>query len=198
MTKATTAPRMLTEEAVLLAYRTHADHVRSIPAFAPPRGRFRSSGTRLGNHDARDVSRQGCWFRLVSIVEAYVDLMSSDLLREATPGRDALVARLVELAEERSSSNWTERKEAFKNFHGVSIASLAGWEKVDSAIPVRNAVAHGLGSLTPRQRNRKTITKLAKVGVTVTDGRVKISETALTTCRDNCVRLIRSIDKSAT
>jgi hypothetical protein len=131
---------------------------------------------------------------LISVVEAYVDIVCAALLRENVPTTHDLVRRLVERAELRASITWQERKEAFANYHHISIGQLARWPELDAGITVRNAIAHGLGQLTAQQRANNTAQKITQIGVTVRDGCVVITDANLQRCRDVCVAFIRSLD----
>ena len=197
MSAVRTVPRELTEEAVLLLQTAYVDHSRAASNLPPPRGRVLNPGSRLGIHDTLAVSRQACIFRLVSTVEAYLDMLSSDMLRERVPPRHELVRLLVEAAEARSSMTWDERKRAFVNFHGFSLGEFDGWEVVDCAVQARNAIAHGLGRLTPRQRKGGAPNKLMKIGIGLRGHQLNVPGSSVVTCRDGCVRFVRSVDGRA-
>jgi hypothetical protein len=187
-------PRELTEEAVLLIQAAYVDHSRAANNLPPQRGRVLNPGSRLGVHDALAVSRQACILRVVSIVEAYLDMLSSDMFRERVPPRHELVRLLVESVEVRSSMTWDERKKAFLNFHKFGLGELDGWEVVDCAVQARNAVAHGLGRLTPQQRTGAAPGKLRKIGITLRGYQLVVPEPGVVACRDGCVRFLRAVD----
>jgi len=133
---------------------------------------------------------------MISIVEAFVDTLLAALFRENAPMTHDLVRRLVETTELRASITWDERRAAFEGFHGVRLGQLDRWSELDAGIEVRNAIAHGLGRLTPRQQEKALAGKLSQVGVSVRDGAVIISSESLLRCRDVSVAFIASLDAS--
>ena len=190
--------RQLTEDATELIRRTYADYATMIAGLPRARGRGLVAASRLGVQDPWSVSRQSCLFRTVCIVEAYLDLLSSDLFTEGSPPGHELTQRLVAQVERRSSSTWKERKDAFATLHLLSLGTLAGWESLDAAIQARNAIAHGLGTLTVRQRDGKTRDKLAKISVRVRAHQLLVTDEALVTCRDAAVTFIEAVDSNCT
>jgi hypothetical protein len=143
-------PFAVTEEALRLLQATHADFTR-LP-MPPPRGRLRiGTTTALGPYDFSQVRAQSEYLRLVSIVEAFVDTCCNHLFDLKTQGHDLFVSNLADAARDQASNSWEERKKAFATYHDVPLGSCAGYSDVAAAVQVRNAVAHGLGSLTRRQ-----------------------------------------------
>jgi hypothetical protein len=131
---------------------------------------------------------------MISVVEAYVDIVSASLFRESAPTTHDLVRRLVENAELRASATWHERKEAFETYHRIRLSEFVHWSELDAGIEARNAIAHGLGQLTTRQRSGKIVSKLSQIGVAVHDGSVVITDTSLRRCRDVCIEFVRHLD----
>ena len=187
-------PRQLTEDAVRLLHTTYVDYAVANIHLRTSRGRGFIGASRFGAHSPSDVTGQACVFRMVSIVEAYLDLLSSDLLGERTPRGHALARLLVEAVEQRSSANWHERRSAFATFHDTPLGTLDGWLEIDAAIVARNAIAHGLGRLTSRQQTSGTAGKLARIGITLRNDQLIVTTTSVITCRDACLRLIRDAD----
>lgn len=188
-------PFAVTEEALKLLRSTHADF-DSLPA-APRRGRLHTatgSGTVLGAYDFGQVRAQSEYLRLVSIVEAFVDTLSTSLFDIKTRGLATFVALLAEAADAQASDNWEERKAAFQRYHGVPLGSCAKYSDVNAAVLVRNAIAHGLGHLTRRQRNIKDRGKVVAVGVQLNDHQLRIDRTALQRCVTSCAMFIADVD----
>ena len=189
-------PRAVTEAAVHYLYATYLDHERAAKVTMPFPGRVLTSATALGAYDAESASRQGCFLRLISVVEAYLDIVSAALFRENAPTTHDLVRRLVESTERRASATWQDRREAFETYHHIRLGELARWSELDAGIEVRNAIAHGLGQLTPRQRNGTAARKISQIGVGLSDGRILVTDDSLRRCRDVCVDFIRSLDQA--
>jgi hypothetical protein len=133
---------------------------------------------------------------LVSIVEAYVDVVTSAIFRERTPSSDELIRRLVESAELLASNTWNERQNALERYHNIKLGQLARWSELNAAIDVRNAIAHGLGHLTPRQRGCKAEKRIPQIGVAVSDGRIVLTHANLRRCRDVCIDFVNSLDEA--
>lgn len=189
-------PRAVTEEAIHYLHATYVDQIRVAAATPPGRGRVLTNATALGAYDSAEATKQACFFRMISVVEAYLDTLSAALFRERAPTSHDLVRRLIAAAELRASATWDERKTAFANYHGVSLGQLARWSELDCGIEVRNAIAHGLGKLTPRQRTKRVRTKIGQIGVRLSDGAVVVTDASLQRCRDACVEFIRSLDNA--
>jgi hypothetical protein len=178
-----TVPFGVTEEALRLLHATHGDFTRLPPPSR--RGRLRAgSSTALGPYDFAQVRAQSEYLRLVSIVEAFVDTCCNHLFDLKTQGHDMFVRNLAAAARDQASINWEERKSAFATFHHVPLGNCASYSDVAAAVQVRNAVAHGLGSLTRRQQNKKDMTKIASVGINFRNQALVIDARAL----DRCVR----------
>ncbi len=189
-------PRALTEEATLQLRSTYQDYVASAQNRSEPSGRILSTTTFLGQFDAVITARQGCFLRLISIVEAYVDMLSASLFNDQTPPNDPFIARLVREAEMRAATTWVERQRALEGLHGVPLGSLPNWSQLKAGIEVRNTIAHGLGRLTTKQRRdgKDLKGKLAQIQVELREGRLVITEGSLLRCLDVCLDFLASLD----
>lgn len=185
-------PLSLTEDALHLLHATHADLLsRGSPPV--PHGRIRA-GSKLASFDAKEVRLEACYLRLVSIVEAYVDVLCSELFREASVNQSDLFRALIDAAESRASANWDERKTAFKNYHGAVLTSCSSWSTFYGAVEVRNAIAHGLGRLTARQRAGSSRQKIESVGVVIVDDSIRLSYEAVLRCLSAARTFVVSLD----
>lgn len=186
-------PFAATEEALKLLHSTHADFGR-LPA-SGGRGRLRSSGAGvLGGYDFVQVRAQSEYLRLVSIVEAFIDSTAGELFEVKTRGLDTLVALMTAVVVEQASNSWEERKNAFNRYHGVVLGNCAKYSDIDAAVVVRNAIAHGLGGLTRRQRNGKDQGKVASMGVALHGHHLIIDQAALNRCVRSCAAFIADVD----
>lgn len=185
----------LTDAALQLIYATHADLLRTPPSSVV--GRIYSQGGvgRLRPQDANQVRAQGAYLRMVSVVEAYIDALSSHSFDLRVDRHDQLVRLLVAAAEAGADGTWELRKSAFESYHGVSLGSCKGWHAVDASHAVRNAIAHGLGSLTRRQRDQKTRSKVRNAGVVLVDDALWITDLSLVRCRDSSATFVRDVDE---
>ena len=188
-----TVPYSVTEEAVRLLRFTHADFSK-IP-HPTVRSRRRSpGGGALSSYDFVQVRSQSAYLRLVSIVEAYVDTVSSRLFDRRVVGIDRFYGLLAEAAHGRSTTGWSERKDCFKTYHGFSLTDSSAWQDIDGAIEVRNSIAHGLGRLTRRQTSGSAKAKIAACGVALRDDELVISQAALGRCLAACVQFVQDLD----
>ena len=141
---------------------------------------------------------QAAYLRLVSIVEAYTDVMMDALFQRAVPTRDELINRLVEDRILQSSANWAERRDTYQLYHGISLGSCPVWSKLDAGIEVRNAIAHGLGILTPLQRKKGGILgQFSAVKVTLESGRIVLARESLDECINFCRAYVQWLDQQA-
>ena len=92
----------------------------------------------------------------------------------------------------RGTGTWSEQQNAYANWLGVK----ENWKVVERLVEARNAVAHGLGTLTRRQlRNEASVRgKLREAGITLTGIRVVLSDAALSSAAADCRGLIHRLD----
>lgn len=168
--------RGLSEEAVRVLVGTLNDFQQSGKERAE-RGRILSTSTRLGSIDAVQRQREGCYLRLVSIVEAYTDVLSSILFEPLALDGRKVVRSLVSEAQINVSRSWQDRIEGFDKHHQIDLTKCPVWSEVRGAIEVRNVIAHGLGSLTAKQLSTPGIRgKFLGVKVPVLEGRVVLTD----------------------
>jgi hypothetical protein len=134
----------------------------------------------LGTFDSASLLRELYLFRIVSIVEAYLNVLHMEMLGEKLPPPTKALERMIVEVEISSSINWSKRQEAFSRYHQVSLASCDGWTRLQAAREVRNSIAHGLGRLTSIQRSQRNLAnKVREIDVTVGDGRMYLSESTV-------------------
>lgn len=145
--------------------------------------------------DPASLFAETALLRLVSVIEAYVDSVSSFKLNRSIDSRDVLVALLVEDFEVESSSTWQQRKDSYNRYHGFTIESRDGWGAIDAAIEVRNCLVHGLGVMTAKQRRSQKLAKtVSNIGASIGGGRVHLGSSSVLTLGQNCTRFVRHID----
>jgi hypothetical protein len=182
---------------VSLLQNTYIDYLQLASTLLRP-GRIRTTASALGSYDAQAVRMQAAYLRMVSIVEAYTDVMMDALFQKAVPTRDELINRLVEDRVLQSSANWTERKDTYEVYHGISLGLCPVWSKLDAGIEVRNVIAHGLGILTPLQRTKRGIVgQLSAVKVAIESGRILLARESLDECINFCRIYVQWLDQQA-
>ncbi|TRW45310.1 hypothetical protein [Georgenia yuyongxinii] len=139
--------------------------------------------------------------RLVSITESFCfGELARHLETKAPPPRTDLIERLYLDAEERAISSWSQATSAFKSWAKVTLSDQgATWQDFRAIVEARNAVIHGLGSFTGRQRRDKSYTatkrRLSKLGFGVTGDRIQVTPSALRASGRLCIEVMTWIDK---
>jgi hypothetical protein len=187
------APWQATEEALSLINRSYADWDR-IDDLVPTRPRLGVAALAMVAHDPRAVSIQAVYARLISIAEAYTDIVIEGLFGREFPNPGPVLGKLIEDALDSSSLRWEDRKGALK-LHAAPVSDFQQWSQFDAAIDVRNSIMHGLGSLTRRQRkDSKIVRKLGTLGISVQGGRLLVRGAHVSRCRELCVEYVRWLD----
>lgn len=190
-------PRSIAEAALLLVRQTYANY-RSSNWSRIAQGRILVSQTALGGYDADSARRQACYLRIVSIVEAYVDVLNREMFDEKLSEGDALVGKLVDEIERASVGSWGDRAGVFKKFHDCKLNKCPSWRLFEAMTFVRNTIAHGLGRLTVRQRTIASLPhRMATVGVNLTDHRLMLTDSNIRQAVDIATAIIWEIDMAS-
>ena len=183
----------VTEDALRLLSVTFADLTRAA-TFASWGRHLRLSPRSTKAYDHVAVRRESCYLRLISIVEAYVDVVASERLRAGYDAATPLLRLLIEDAERTTTRGWPEREKSFARHHLTPLPKVPGYPKVQAGTDVRNAIAHGVGQLTPRQRNQATRRRIEAVNVAVRDNFLVLTDASLTTCLGFCRGFVTELD----
>lgn len=168
---------MQAEAACVLIFRTLGAHrvaVGHLPAQRGPR--------RLGGlpDDRRDMQAQATLVRLLSITESFT---ADTLLRHVEPlvrpKSHQTVSLIWDSAAVSATGTWESQQNAYRRWLGVKL----DWKPVERLSEARNAVAHGLGELTRRQKRDETSVraKLATAGIPLAGNRIVLSDAVLAT-----------------
>lgn len=185
-----TLHNQLTETAVLLIKTTHKDHLRTVAAVSPSRGS--TTRTRLGVHNSLGNQRQACLFRMVSIAEAFVDIVLEASMRKLVGPSIPTVETLMSLAMVKLDT-WAGRSDFANMFNLPAVNTHTKWSQVKAATDARNAIAHGLGSLT-RKQDAGTKKELEDIKIRVVDRALVVDERALATVRSLMVEFVSKVD----
>lgn len=159
----------------------------------PPAGRIRVSS--VEGVDPVAAAQQSGFLRLVSVAEASLDSLSVELTEENVDSIDEVVRRLMLEKELAVSSGWDAKRRSFKRHHGVDLRKCDEYKRVEGAIEVRNAIAHGLGRLTTKQQmSVECPKKLAAINVLVVNGAVDIGSGHLEECARYLTEFLRAVD----
>jgi hypothetical protein len=166
------------------AHRTAVAALRSQPPPRLPSGRI---------PDPEQIQCQSTLVRLLSITESFTSqLLLREVDKAAARARSASIDSVWEEAATRGTSTWREQQAAYINWLGVK----EDWKVAERLAEARNAVAHGLGTLTRRQRRNEASvrSKLKEAGITLTGIRIVLSDAALASAASACRDLIHRID----
>ncbi|WP_410596502.1 hypothetical protein [Amycolatopsis sp. lyj-23] len=131
---------------------------------------------------------------MLSITEAFAaDMLSREIDRTVATASD-VAAKIADEAVIRATSTWLEQKKSYKAWLGVN----ENWNAVERLAEARNAVAHGLGSLTRRQlKNKEGVkAKLKDAGITVNDNKIVLSAESLAKVAATCREFIERLDRA--
>lgn len=188
-----TPKREVTETAVQLLLWAQDDLLAVHPSTMLSRPR--TTRTPLGPANPARVREQAALFRMVSIVEAFLDTLSRELMNEYLPNRTTVLSRLIEDFDETSTFTWDQRKKAYIRYHNISLTQCTAWNKISAAIEIRNSVAHSLGRVTPRQlRKARLSTTLSSIDSHVVNGEIVVGVKCLDLARQACIDFVKWVD----
>jgi hypothetical protein len=178
------------EEASALLFQTLGAHRTAVAALRPLRPPRLPSG-RIP--DTEQIQCQSTLVRLLSITESFASqLLLREIDKTATRAQSVSIDRIWDDAAIRGTSTWNEQKDSYANWLGVKV----DWKVVERLAEARNAVAHGLGTLTRRQLRKEASvrSKLQEAGIALTGIRIVLSEAALSSAASDCRDLIHRLD----
>lgn len=187
------------EDAWRLLNETMAAHQVSIAAV-----RSIHPTLRLGRvADREEMQHHATLVRLMSITEGFVAERLTGVLDQWGSGSRAELQETWDSAVLSALTSWESMKEAYKTWLKVGPAAV-DWNPVSGFVEARNAVAHGLGTLTRQQgRNQKardrTVSRLAhaKIKLTAADA-VPLDDDILQRAVEGCRAFIESLDLAVT
>jgi hypothetical protein len=151
--------------------------------------------TSMGSSDPSELRAHSAFLRLVSIAESTLDSLGAELTLNHVSRIDEVLRLLILEKELAATSNWESRRRTFKRHHHVDLKRCDEHSRVDAAVLVRNAIAHGLGKLTARQLlSPETPKKLSTLNVSVVNGFVEITPADVDECADYLQKFLHSVD----
>jgi hypothetical protein len=178
------------EDASALLFQTLGAHRTAVAGLRPRRAPRLPSGK---IPDTEQIQCQSTLVRLLSITESFASqLLLREIDKAAARAQSVSIDRIWEDAAVRGTSGWSDQEKAYKDWLGVKI----DWKAAERLAEARNAVAHGLGSLTRRQlRNEGSVRyKLTQAGITLVGIRIVLSDAALLSAASDCRDLIHRLD----
>jgi hypothetical protein len=197
---ATQVESLEAETAIRDLRTTMAQHRRQEAMLrAAPRAVGRLRRRPLGGTSA-DVRCQGTLLRLSSIVEAFTARsLVRRLEHHAPPPRTTVLDDIYNRAEDNATGSWPRMTEHYARWFKIKISrkSCPCWQRIEAMTHARNAVAHGLGEITPRlakMGSTKLAEELATVDVGTTATSVVITERSLQACESAGAEFIAWLD----
>lgn len=178
------------EEASALLFQTlgaHRTAVAALRSLRPPR----LPSSRIP--DTEQIQCQSTLVRLLSITESFASqLLLREIDKVAARARSVAIDRIWDDAAVKGTNTWNEQRDSYANWLGVKV----DWKVVERLAEARNAVAHGLGTLTRRQLRKEASvrSKLKEAGIPLTGIRIVLSDAALSSAANDCRGLIYSLD----
>lgn len=126
---------------------------------------------------------QSAAVRVVSIAEEYSRSSLINAVEARLPPANRLVARFWERVSADAESTWPQQAQAWNQWFEVNVQGSDAYKELQPYIDARNAIAHGLGSLTRKQLGgdggaavRK---RLADAGIFVEGIRIVLDEVSV-------------------
>jgi alpha-amylase/alpha-mannosidase (GH57 family) len=130
----------------------------------------------------------------MSITESFFDdRLLEEIELELGPTRSPSIAAMWDDAAIGATGSWSDRRQRYKRWLGLN----PNWQFVEDLAEARNAVAHGVGSLTRRQlRNAsQTTTSLSRIGINLTGNRLTYDDSTLRAIANRCIERISEVDE---
>ena len=180
------------EAASALLFHTLSAHRVTVAAMRTRRASRLATAAPL---DAEQIQCQATLVRLLSITESFTaELMTTAVDSAVSRAGSAAVNKIWEDAAIRGTDSWNAQRDAYRNWLGVTV----DWSAAERLAEARNAVAHGLGSLTRRQlRNEQGVkARLQAAGIDVQGDSLVLSDAALASAAAACRDLIHRVDRA--
>lgn len=193
-------PSQHAEEYVRLVMATVAEYRRAdyaIKQIGLPVGRLPSPSAGVSSHETRAYAALA---RMASIAEAFVATqLVARLEAWVPPPRVPFVEEIYSREEDKATGTWDEMKNRLNKSVGVKLNDCSDYAHVKLMADARNAVMHGLGALTRRQKrgsnSQQLIADLKAFGIGVgLDGRLVVSGAVLMKGAHACKRFINELD----
>lgn len=157
-----TVPSARAERSCRLLMQTLGAYLSQAPTLAAG---SRMRLPRAGNNKL-EIAQQASIIRLASITESFcADALIAAAERLGRPGSSTTMQAIWEESVINATRTWAAQQKAYKDWLDVRIK----WTAVDDLATARNAIAHGLGSLTRQQQRSHVAVKaqLSRVDITL-------------------------------
>lgn len=118
------------------------------------------------------------------------------------PSGSSLVRELWRQAESTVATTWANQLNSWKNYFDIDLWKSVNFEGFFAFIDVRNAMLHGLGTLSPRQlrsREEEQVVRrrLVAAGIPVLGGRLRLSATVVEVCTQVSLGVVDELEVHA-
>jgi hypothetical protein len=148
-----------------------------------------------------DPSRYLVLPHIVAIAEDFSRRLLIAKTVAQVPQDRPVLQRLWLKAEDQAEGRWEDHLKAWRDWHQIPLASEAIYIDLRPFIEARNAIMHGLGELTRRQRrgNQEAALRgaLQKVGIDVVGTRLIVRNEAVARCARACRTFVHDLDLGA-
>lgn len=188
-------PSQLAEDSIALLNITVANHRSAILRIPERLHKSRLGGVVF--QDRATVQRYGTLERLVAITESFVH---ERLGRHVESHLGTLnlppISLVVDEALVNAAMNWNNAQRAYREWIEVKLP----YSEIEGLVEARNAIAHGLGTLTRKQKQKRIprVAKLAEVGIAIDGDRLVITEDQLDIAKQRCATFILEVDELVT
>lgn len=137
--------------------------------------------------------------QMVSVSEYFSISRLFEFIESRLDGSTEMAYQIWEESQGGIETSWERQVQGWSKYASVSIKADPSYTSLSPYIEVRNAVMHGLGSLTRRQQRRAAtlVPELARAGISVDGTRVELSRDDVLACRDATVAFIEWLDDQA-
>jgi hypothetical protein len=134
----------------------------------------------------------------VSIADEFTVSLLVELTEAKLP-TDHRVAELWDQYVDRHTDSWEQRFKSWDSLHGVTLNAFPDYPPLWGFIEARNAIVHGLGNLTRKQRKReKTVLgRLRTARIATVGSRVILTADNAADCASVVKALIHWLDDQA-
>jgi hypothetical protein len=135
---------------------------------------------------------------LISVGEEFSFSRLVDMTEERSPS-DPIVSLLWDAELARSGDTWTQRDELWKRYFGIAAGGFSDRASLLGFVDARNAIAHGLGTLTRKQllQKPKVTARLAQAGIALHGSSVILEPRHVEKCAVVVKGYIRWLDAAA-
>lgn len=164
-----------------------------------PASRVLATAPPSSYQESWNVSRvEDALVRLIAIAEEFAHGLLLELTDLKLPD-DPRVAVLWDAHVDRETDTWEQRIATWKLVHSIAIPGSPRYDLLLAFIQARNAIVHGLGSLTRKQlRDRKkSVARLRAAQISVLGDRLVLSESHVDRCADAVRTFVRWLDEAA-